>query len=103
MAFGGDLKSLLWHIIGGTRGGETRARIINQLKRRPYNPNQLSESLELDYKTVTYHLEKLEANGLVESSGDDYGQMYDLTEKLDENIQVFEQIWEKIDKENQSS
>lgn len=100
MGFGRDLKSLLWHIIGGTRGGETRAMIINELRDRPYNPNQLSENLDLDYKTVTYHLSKLEENGLVRSGEEDYGKMYDLSEKMESEIEVFEQIWEKIDKEN---
>lgn len=103
MPFGKDLKSLLWHMIGGARGGETRAMIINELRKRPYNPNQLSDSLELDYKTVTYHLRKLEDNGLVESGEKDYGKMYSLSEKMSENIDVFEQIWEKIDKENEDS
>lgn len=100
MGFGTDMKSLLWHIIGGTRGGETRARIIKELRERPYNPNQLSENLDLDYKTVTYHLRKLEDNGLIETGEEDYGKMYSLSEQLDENIQVFDQIWEKIDKQD---
>jgi len=100
MAFGTDVKSLLWHLIGGTKGGETRARIINELRERPFNPNQLSENLDLDYKTVTYHLRKLEDNSLVEAGEEDYGKMYRLSEKLDKDIQVFDQIWEKIDKQN---
>jgi DNA-binding transcriptional ArsR family regulator len=100
MGFGRDMKSLLWHIIGGTRGGETRARIIKELRDRPFNPNQLSENLDLDYKTVTYHLRKLEDNGLVKAGEEDYGKMYKLSEQLDENIQVFDQIWEKIDKQD---
>jgi len=101
MAFGTDVKSLLWHLIGGTKGGETRAQIINQLKERPFNPNQLSENLDLDYKTVTYHLRKLEDNGLIQSGEEDYGKMYQLSDKLENEIQVFDQIWEKIDKQNQ--
>jgi len=100
MGFGRDMKSLLWHIIGGTRGGETRARIINELRQRPFNPNQLSENLDLDYKTVTYHLRKLEDNGLVEAGEEDYGKMYSLSEKLDQEIEVFDTIWEKIDKQD---
>lgn len=103
MGFGRDFKSLLWHIIGGTRGGKTRARIINQLDDRPFNPNQLSENLKLDYKTVTYHLSKLEDNGIVESGEESYGKMYRLTEMMEQNIEVFEQIWEKIDKQNSDS
>jgi len=99
MAFGTDLKSLLWHIIGGTKGGETRALIINELSERPYNPNQLSENLDLDYKTVTYHLRKLENNGLVKSDEQDYGEMYSPSERLEENMKTFENIWEKINKQ----
>lgn len=60
----------------------------------------MSENLNLDYKTVTYHLRKLEDNGLVEAGEEDYGKMYQLSEQLDENIQVFDQIWEKIDKQD---
>lgn len=100
MGFGTDVKSLLWHLIGGTKGGETRAKIINELRERRFNPNQISENLGLDYKTVTYHLRKLEDNGLVEAGEEDYGQMYRISERLEEEIQVFDNIWEKIDKQN---
>ncbi len=97
MSFGRDFKSLLWHLLGGTRGGKTRARILNELRNRPFNPNQLSENLGLDYKTVTYHLEKLEDNGLVESDKQDYGEMYRFTEMMEQNQDVLEEIWEKVD------
>jgi DNA-binding transcriptional ArsR family regulator len=100
MAFGTDLKSLLWHLIGGTKGGETRARIINELRERPFNPNQLSENLDLDYKTVTYHLKKLEDNGLIESGEEDYGKMYRVSDRLEDQIEIFDEIWEKIDKQD---
>lgn len=100
MAFGTDVKSLLWHMIGGTKGGETRAKIINELRQRPFNANQLSENLGLDYKTVTYHLRKLEDNGLVESGEEDYAKMYSISDKLEDEIRVFDDIWEKIDKQN---
>jgi DNA-binding transcriptional ArsR family regulator len=100
MAFGTDVKSLLWHMIGGTKGGETRAKIINELRERPFNANQLSENLSLDYKTVTYHLRKLEDNGLVESGEEDYAKMYSISDKLEDEIRVFDDIWEKIDKQN---
>lgn len=100
MGFGTDVKSLLWHLIGGTKGGETRARIINALRERPFNPNQLSENLDLDYKTVTYHLRKLEDNGLVEAREEDYGQMYSISDRLEEEMSVFDDIWGKIDKQN---
>jgi len=103
MAFGSDINSMLWHMLGGTRGGETRARILIELMDRPFNPNQLSERLNLDYKTVTYHLDKLEENGLLESDEQDYGEMYRFTEVLEENTEVLEKIWEKLDKTGEES
>ncbi len=87
----------------GTRGGKTRAKIINELRERPFNPNQLSENLDLDYKTITYHLRKLEENGLIESDGEDYGKMYSISEKLESEIDVFEDIWQKINKQNKGN
>lgn len=97
MAFGTDVKNLLWHLLGGTRGGETRARILMELDRRPFNPNQLAENLDLDYKTVTYHLEKLEDNGLLKSNEEDYGEMYSFSEVMEENSELLEEIWDKLD------
>src|SRR5215471_3887468 len=59
------LKRLLWYLLGGTRGGPTRAQILKTLHDRPLNANQLAESLSVDYKTVQHHLKVLEDNGLV--------------------------------------
>jgi len=47
-----SMKKILWWLIAGTKGGINRARIIIELHERPYNANQLSEKLELDYKTL---------------------------------------------------
>lgn len=51
-----NMKRILWWLIAGTKGGVNRARIINILNERPYNANQLSEVVDLDYKTVRHHL-----------------------------------------------
>lgn len=98
--FDKNLERALWHLIGGTRGGVTRARIINLLRDRPYNTNQLSEELEMDYKTIQYHLRILEKNGLVTCDDEEYGSLYHVDEHLQDNIDVFEEIWEKIDKDD---
>ena len=44
-------------MVGGTRGGLNRARIINVLSDSPMNAHQLSQELELDYSTIRHHLE----------------------------------------------
>ena len=83
-------------MIGGTRGGFNRARIIDVLHESPQNAHQLSQVLNLDYSTIRHHLEVLEKNGLVTSLGDGYGVMYFLSDNLLDNYGFFMEIWEKI-------
>ena len=92
------IKRLLWWLIAGSSGGLNRARIIYSLNDRPYNANQLSEELKLDYKTIRHHIEVLEKNNLVISTGSKYSKMYFLSPLLEENFFVFEEIWVKIGK-----
>lgn len=47
----------LINLIIGRKGGETTTKIIDKILIKPYNINQLSKMLNLDYKTVTYHIE----------------------------------------------
>ena len=54
------MKNLLWYLVAGTKGGETRGKIISLLKKTPSNANKIAETLMLDYKTVRHHLEVLE-------------------------------------------
>lgn len=94
------MKNALWWLIAGSRGGANRARIINELHDRPYNANQLSEILTLDYKTVRHHLQILLENGIIETnSGDKYGAMYFLTKGLEENFELFLDIWKRTEEE----
>jgi len=90
------MKRVLWWLIAGTKGGVNRARIINALNDRPYNANQLSTVLELDYKTIRHHLKVLSENNVVISTGSGYGAMYFLSPAMEENYTLFEEIWEKI-------
>jgi len=83
-------------MIGGTRGGFNRARLIHALNDTPQNAHQLSQELNLDYSTIRHHLDALEKNGFVTSLGDSYGQMYFLSDDLLDNYGFFEEIWEKI-------
>ncbi len=91
------LKRLLWYLLGGTRGGPTRAEILKTLRDRPLNANQLAEALRVDYKTIQHHLRVLEENGLVAPSEKGaYGAMIFLTPKMEEAILYLEDIWSKI-------
>ncbi len=64
------------------------------------NTNQLRIALDLDYKTVGHHLEVLEDNDLITSAGNRYGKMYFVSQKLEESMEVFEEVWSQM-KDNQ--
>ena len=91
-----NMKRMLWWLIAGTKGGVNRARIINILNERPYNANQLSEVVDLDYKTVRHHLKVLSENNIIVSTGNGYGTMYFLSSTMEKDYALFEEIWEKI-------
>jgi DNA-binding transcriptional ArsR family regulator len=93
-----SLKYLLGWLIAGTRGGPTRAKIIGALKESPQNANQLATLLKMDYKTMRHHLEVLEKNKMLTSVGDRYGATYFLSQMLEDNYSIFEEITRKIGK-----
>ncbi|MEJ2363123.1 MAG: winged helix-turn-helix domain-containing protein [Deltaproteobacteria bacterium] len=93
------MKYLLGWLIAGTRGGATRANIIQVLRVSPQNANQLATQLGMDYRTIRHHLKVLEKNRLVTTAGEGYGTTYFLSPMLEENYGVFEEIvnrmWKK--------
>ena len=89
-------KYLLGWLIAGTRGGGTRARIIQTLKETPQNANQLANKLGMDYRTIRHHLGVLEKNRLITSAGEGYGTTYFLSPVMEENYALFEEIMRKI-------
>ena len=93
------MKQVLWYLIAGTRGGEMRARMIMQVKRRPANANMLAKELAVDYKTVQHHLGILVENNVfsVVNKGN-YGATYFISEQMEANYPVFEEIWKQIGK-----
>lgn len=91
-----QLKYLLGWLIAGTRGGVTRAKIIETLKETPQNANQLANTLEMDYRTIRHHLKILTKNRIITSAGDGYGTTYFLSPEMEENYGLFEEIMNKI-------
>ncbi len=94
-----SLKYLLWWLIAGTRGGASRAKIIESLKETPQNANQLANQLAMDYRTIRHHLKVLEKNKMINTAGEGYGTTYFLSQTLEENYVLFEEIvnrmWKK--------
>jgi len=90
------LRYLLGWLIAGTRGGATRAKMIKTLKETPQNANQLANLLGMDYRTIRHHIEVLEKNRIITSAGEGYGKTYFLSQTMEENYALFEEIMNKI-------
>lgn len=90
------LKRVLWHLLGGTRGGPMRIRIIGLLRDRPLNTNQVTRALGIDYKTAEHHLRVLRENLVVSPSGDQYGAVFFLTKDMEESMTEFDVIVSKL-------
>jgi DNA-binding transcriptional ArsR family regulator len=93
-----NARRLLWYLFAGSKGGDNRIRIIDLLKERPYNINQLAEALGLDYKAIQHHIVVLEKNNLVSKMGEKYGILYFISSYLEANIESFDEIRSKIKK-----
>lgn len=91
-----NVKRLLWYLFAGSRGGENRSRIIDMLKEQPRNTNQLSQSLNLDYKAVQHHLSVLEKNNLITKEGEKYGILYFISDFLEHYIETYYDVKSKI-------
>jgi len=91
------MKAVLWYVLTGTRGGANRLRLLRALDERPRNANQLANGLDLDYKTVRHHLDVLVENGIVESSGDEYGAVYFLTDETLDHWGTVTEITTEVD------
>jgi len=89
---------ILW-ILVGSKGGQTRARILKILSEKPMNAHQLAETLELNYHTITYNVNVLIKNRLIEVEGPHYGQTYTPSKIFTSNINAFKKLIEAAAKE----
>lgn len=95
-----DARRLLWFLFAGSRGGENRIKIIDLIKERPHNTNQLAEAMGVDYKAVQHHIGVLEKNNMVTRTGEKYGVLYFISNYLEANIEAFNEVKAAIDKKN---
>lgn len=93
-----EARRLLWYLFAGSRGGENRIRIIDLLKEKPYNINQLADALGIDYKAVQHHIGVLEKNNMVTKVGEKYGVLYFISNYLEANIEAFNEVMAATDK-----
>lgn len=91
-----ELRRLLWFLLGGSRGGPSRARIIQLLRDKPRNQNQLATDLGMQYKAVQHHMRVLSRNRLIVGTGEKYGMTYSLAPWLERGVGVFDEICKKL-------
>ncbi|MBO5150594.1 MAG: winged helix-turn-helix transcriptional regulator [Methanobrevibacter sp.] len=78
------------------KGGRTSARIIEKLLERPYNPNQIAELLGVSYNTAYYHMQIMKKYGLIEKKTNNYGSLYEPTDALLSQKELFYKLKELI-------
>ncbi|MDD3160128.1 MAG: ArsR family transcriptional regulator [Candidatus ainarchaeum sp.] len=87
-----SIKHLLNWLILGSKGGETRKKILLILKKKPMNNNNLAKEINMDYKTVQHHIKILQENQLISSIGNKYGQVYIISQLLEDEIDLFKKM-----------
>jgi DNA-binding transcriptional ArsR family regulator len=87
-----EFRRLLWFLLGGSRGGENRVKILIAVKSRPSNLNQLARTIGVDYRSVQHHMSVLLKNNLVLSAGERYGVIYSIHPWLDHHYRTFELV-----------
>lgn len=98
MANDPHIKRLLWFVFAGSRGGLNRLKIMQIIKDRPSNTNQLAKLLGLDYKAIQHHMRVLEKNNLVAKEGEKYGVTYFVSSFLEASMESFDEIAQQLDK-----
>jgi predicted transcriptional regulator len=94
------MRNILWWLFIGCKGGMNRARIVNLINKKPINTQQISDQLNLNYKTVKYHLKLLEENNVIEcTQGVKYGALFFITDKMKSHSDTFKEILEDMNLE----
>ncbi|MGI9010554.1 MAG: ArsR/SmtB family transcription factor [Nitrososphaeraceae archaeon] len=91
-----DTIRLLWFLFAGSKGGDNRIKILDLVIKHPLNIHQISEELQLDYKTIQYHIHVLEKNNLLTKTGNKYGTLYFISNYLEKNIESYHNIKKKV-------
>lgn len=88
------MRNTLKWLIGGSRGGDNRLRIIRLLAEQPRNRNQIAEELDLDYSTVQYHLDRLIDHNILENHDENYGKLFFISEQMEQHMDILDDIVE---------
>ena len=86
----------LYNLMATRSGGRNTIRIIDEILDKPKNANQIANKLNLDYKTVTYHLDIICGHDYL--TREQFGRSYSYfpSDKLIRNIDEYYKIRESL-------
>lgn len=87
-----SFNQVIYWLLANSLGGLNRIKILKDLFKKPQNAHELSQHLDLDYKTIRYHLKILKQNDFIETAGNKYGKTYFISETLTNHKKYFEKI-----------
>lgn len=91
-------KRLLWFVFAGSRGGINRLKLVNALREKPLNANQLAKEMGLDYKAILHHIGVLEKNNIITRVGEKYNVTFFISNFLEANMESFEEVAGELEK-----
>ena len=83
---------MLWWIFVGSKGGKMRAKIISKIMEKPMNAHQLAQALNVNYRTITHHVDILLEHNLISGEGPKYGTIYFPSKILESNFQSLREL-----------
>ena len=92
-------NDLFSSVFTGMGGRYTRLRILCEIVEVSLNTRQISQKLNLDYKTVFYNLKILQKNDLVirKGTGNGYGDLYSPAEIIKLNLPTLYAVIRKVE------
>ncbi|MFA6319598.1 MAG: winged helix-turn-helix domain-containing protein [Bacteroidales bacterium] len=87
-----QIKQLLEWLILGSKGGETRKKIIFALRKKPSNIHNLALQLKMDYKSIQHHINILTENQLITHMGKSYGKVFFISPELEDQFDLFNKM-----------
>ena len=90
-------NELFSSVFTGMGGRYTRLRILCAIVEVSMNSFQISKSLNLDPKTVSYNLKVLRKHNLVAREGDGYGDLYSPAEIVKSNLPTLYAVIRKVE------
>lgn len=86
------MRDTLWYCFQGSKGADTRRKIVEILRRRQVNANQLKVELDVDYSTIRHSIRVLEKGRIVKNDGNSYSKMFSLTDEFLANIHEYDAL-----------